>query len=766
MPPSSVTNDIHWSQSGLDSLLSDAPYLVPPVSGRSIRSGADVTLIRMGGIGLPGEYEANISGLTDAERASWIFGLEFGTSRAEFALDGTRQGVSNNYKVSLTADHNTWITAWNAAGDPNLTAYLYSPKPTVFLTPNARHGTRGSAAGRAAGAAIRHGGSRHGTRGDGRGVLLPPAEGVSGSRHGLRGSEPATLAFAILEAGARHGTRGSESEGYTLGPAEGTAGSRHATRGDELEQLRYAPATAGSRHSTRGSEGFTPDYIGGTAVAQLAFHLRLESTGMDAKLRNYWIDAYLGDAWVDISADLLGEMSFSAGLGGGGPMDRVAGSGSLRFTLDARDGRYNPRRSNVLAGWAWGTRVRVRVLTPHGTERVRWAGSLSRIQPSSGKFGTRIVNVVAVDWMNLAAVSVRPATSRNVRADQVIQAVINELPVSDRPTMSLDQGSEAYTHTLYDCKDGVPIRTLFQRVALCEGGLIFVNGSGTLRFRNRLADNAAVAYTFDETHIPDDGLEVPDDLSDVYTRIEVTTHPVRVDGLRVALYESVSAIKVDAGTTVKLFAEYRNPDTKTQTVGGFDLGGHSYSATEGSDGTGADLSSSVSMTVEETGGAAEITLVNAGATNAYVTGIVIRGKGVYDEQPVTALHEQASRYPTTLRYDMPYQESYEIAEFFADHLSRRYGRTDNRANAVAIDGRRSVYAANALAEIEVGDKVKLKEGQTGVDLNVIVVGYEMVIDESFRISGRLRTAPLEIGDSVPAGAWVWDESLWDTGTWG
>lgn len=489
------------------------------------------------------------------------------------------------------------------------------------------------------------------------------------------------------------------------------------------------------------------------AISQAAIRSRL-------KLGNYWIEAELSSGvWADLSGDIIGAIAFDAGLEGSGPLDRVAKVGTLSFSLDARDGRYNPRRSTVLAGWQWGVALRLRVEAPDGSQKTRWSGALATVDPTSGLYGDRLVHCTAVDWMEHGAILVRPPIQIGETGGVVLQAIVDELPVAERPATDFDAGSEGYAYALYDSKDGTAIRTLFQRVAICEGGIIYVSGGGELRFRGRL-DFGDVAYTFTDEHIPDGGIEVPDDLADVYTRAEVKVHPLRIDSARRALYTlGDSGVLVKAGSTVTLFAEFRNPDTETQTVGAVDLGGHTFEARANEDGTGADRSSDITLTVEGSGGAAQVSLENGGATDAYVTALEIMGKGVYDLQPLVVVSEASTvRYPKTLRYEMPYQGSVDLGEFFGEFLLGVYGVTDYRVRSLAVEGRGTEYACDALAKIEIGDTIEVMEAQTGVSQQARVLGYSMTIFPELTIVGTLVVGPPLLSSD---GTWTWDVSEWD-----
>lgn len=79
------------------------------------------------------------------------------------------------------------------------------------------------------------------------------------------------------------------------------------------------------------------------------------------------LDGYEGP-WTDITNDveLDGGLSFKRGVTGNGPMDVIAGAGSLAFTLDNSErnnagglGAYSPNHANKLAGWGFDVPVRV-----------------------------------------------------------------------------------------------------------------------------------------------------------------------------------------------------------------------------------------------------------------------------------------------------------------------------------------------------------------------------------------------------------------------
>ena len=389
-------------------------------------------------------------------------------------------------------------------------------------------------------------------------------------------------------------------------------------------------------------------------------------------LAGAYVEAELQDGvWTDLTDDLIGPLVLSAGMDGNGPRDRVAAVGEFRFTLDGSDGRYKPRRSEVRPGWGWGTRIRVRTEHAARAVRTRWTGTVSGILPTAGEHGERLVQCTALDWMEHGQFKVRPPIQRNRRGDQILSAAVDELPAGSRPAgRDLDAGSEVYPYAMHDSRDGLALRTVMQRVAYSEAALVFVDGAGRLQYRNRL-HAPEPAWEVTAAHMPDDGLQAPDDLDDAWNEILVTVHPIRVDSARRVLYELDQPFVVEGDQTLTLFLAYRNPDVEGQPVGAEDLGGHTHAANAAADGSGADRTGDIEVAISAAGVVAITTVRNRTARPAHVTSLTIRGRGIYDLQPITLIaRDEAARYPRSLKYDASYQASTTVGQTLADLLLR------------------------------------------------------------------------------------------------
>ena len=342
------------------------------------------------------------------------------------------------------------------------------------------------------------------------------------------------------------------------------------------------------------------------------------------------IDLALTDGtWTPIP-DVVGSagVTLAYGIRGTGPLARTAAPARLTFALhnDAGNavgvqGAYAPGHAHVRAGFGVGTPVRL-VLTRAGTAYVKFRGRLTAIQPDPGR-GRQQTTCEAADWLETAATTrVRVPAQVDQRADELLTTIVNALPADARPvTTDVDQGVSTFPYALYDLDAEEPALRAIAKVVQSELGYCAVIGDtadgGRLRFWHRHARARSVSQITldDETLV---GLTAAD--AHAITGVRVTTHPIAVGAEPVPLVALADVPWLIApGETRTLTLAARTDPGPTEAgrrLGGLDglplEAGTDYAFTAWPDGSGDDLTATLTVTATYHAATADVTLTNTG----------------------------------------------------------------------------------------------------------------------------------------------------------
>jgi len=400
--------------------------------------------------------------------------------------------------------------------------------------------------------------------------------------------------------------------------------------------------------------------------------------------------AGVGGGWTNIISDVVqnSTIELEYGIRGGGPHDRMAQTGMLRFTLNNSTtnsggllGYYSPANTNKRSGWALKDRVRFSI-TYGGSTYYKFVGWLDEITPRPGQYLSRVVECVAVDWMDWAArTPVQDvATLTNTTADLVFTALVNSSPVAPIST-TVQTGSDTLAYALDNVRqEESTIMAEIQRLCQSEYGLCYIKGNttagGELKFENRSARvNATSSFTFEDADIT--GLDARYGADSIRNKVRVNVYPRRADASNVVLFTLQNKPQLSAGQSITLSCPYVNPNEKGARVGGTSMvtpvATTDYTANTLENGSGTDRTANLTVSVPTFGGdSATVTLTNTHASSIYVTKLQLRGLGLYtdesvyveksDSASITAYGEQA------LTYEMPYQSSPIIGAAIASRI--------------------------------------------------------------------------------------------------
>lgn len=451
-------------------------------------------------------------------------------------------------------------------------------------------------------------------------------------------------------------------------------------------------------------------------------------------------------------ADVLGEGGVAAqyGIQGSTALDRVASSGDCRFILrnDAENsgstqGWYSPGHASARSGWESGIPVRV-VATYLGVDYTVFRGKLRRIAPTGGTARSQRVSVIAYDGMrDLMEAHARDVTVQtNASEAALITAVLDAIPTGSQPiARDLDTGVDTYPIAFDNLGSGTRAGSVIRDLTVSAFGIFVVKGDGTATYINRhqLA-LAASQYALTTMH----DLDVDDDLDRRANRVRVTAHPKPISAAATdELYTLPSGTTITLSSNVarELFTPYSDPNDRMTPVGGVSvvtalIGGTHYSANSAEDGTGSDLTASITATLTPFASSGKWSLTYTGSGIAYIRLLKVIGKAVRDPGAQTVQSYTARDYgDRVLEIDMPYQDDLAVAQDAADFLKGQYIDISSvPASVEFLANTSSALLVQALTR-EPGDRITLTESVTGLSS---VEAMITKVSRTFSAGGILR----------------------------
>jgi hypothetical protein len=441
--------------------------------------------------------------------------------------------------------------------------------------------------------------------------------------------------------------------------------------------------------------------------------------------------------WTDITPDVsLGPsdtVEWTRGMTDNAPTTRTAAVGTLTFWLRNDGGNsghtqgwYSPNNPDVRDGWTFGIPVRL-VVDYLGTTYYLWLGKLRTIDPDPGRYGTQRVRCLAQDCMgDLSDTDVRELPIQvNKTEHDLVEAVIAALPASAAPlALDNDAGLDTYVYAFDAIGSGAKAMAILNDIAISSLGYIYPTANGHLRYENRQQRTLKTpVYNLDETM---DALVVPTDLSTVYNRVRATAHPKTVDSAATTLiYQARARVLVPPSGDVEIWGTYTDPTNRNSLIGGTAfvtplVSGTDFTATANADGTGADLTASVTVTATPFASTVKFAIHNGAVTPAYVY-VQLRGKGIYDYAPITMQGYSPEDYgDQPLSIDLPFQSDTSVAQDVADYLCATYKDQARQVSSVGLPCDTDELLMQALTR-EIGDIISASERVTGLQGTLLAI---------------------------------------------
>jgi hypothetical protein len=374
-----------------------------------------------------------------------------------------------------------------------------------------------------------------------------------------------------------------------------------------------------------------------------------------------------GNVLVDMSIER--GRKYTIDVNGRGFEEEETGKFSATF-LDA-DRRFDPYNTDspLFGKLVGGKLFRCRVRTPGEARHGLMAGVLN--EPASyTERGMRMAKFSGNDgWAFLRnqANSVTIPLQESIYADDAMQLV---LAAANWPRVwgaTLDAGVDAWPYFWVDARS--PARVMHE-LAQNELGTVNMAADGKLVFRSRnYANTEALTLTSDDILVNGIKRMTPSEV--IRNLVEVRSSP-RTEETTQEVWRMSGSLLVQAGETVDdVWAEFKYNDEVVPVkslltpVASTDYLGNSVS-----DGSGADLTADISMTMTAFATGAQLTITNSGASDAYIWLLKLRGNPLAQTTTSTFKYRDATsvRQFGPLPFVMETEQNVNMAKQYRDLL--------------------------------------------------------------------------------------------------
>lgn len=458
------------------------------------------------------------------------------------------------------------------------------------------------------------------------------------------------------------------------------------------------------------------------------------------------------DSGEDITADVL---TMHWRLGMAGAHDSVAQPGTAQITVRNHSRTYSPENNALLPGQV------LRIQSDDGsTVRTHFSGHISHVEPLPGDQGQQTAVIHAVDASaQLGQYSVRLPPQVNVRADEVIDAILDSvplrrtklkgywllgrvdhselgtntrLPIATIPR-SLGAGQTTFDYAGDTWADGIAAIDAIGQMVEAERGRFFIDRSGQAVFYDRhvLLGDTTVAATF-----ADDMSDMAYDYgADVVSRVQVRLIPRRVGVAGTTLWQLDSAQRLpdSAADMQQIVAHFR--DDNDRPIGALTLipprRELDYTANTAADGSGVDVTDEVDVTLRTTDFSAAVLEVRnlAGRAAFLQAGAKLRGTPLDMGDPLLVeqtSHASLNLYsPQALLFDLPALDSIEQADSLARFELARRKTPRGRIHSLTVTNQS--HEAQILART-LFDRITVQETQTAHNTDYTIVAEAHAVD--------------------------------------
>ena len=374
--------------------------------------------------------------------------------------------------------------------------------------------------------------------------------------------------------------------------------------------------------------------------------------------------------------------------------------------------------------------------SPTGTPQIRKAyckhnGKLRSADPTPGAYRPHTVSVSSYDGIReLAETKVRAIdVAINKSESELLTLMLDSLSAKAIPSdayRDFATGVDTYPYAFNELGTGTVALSVIKSIAVSGFATVFMKGDGTLVLQSRhTRSTGSSQFHFNESMT---GLTTAANVGELENNVRTTINPRTVDALATTVIASTTGtpLSVEAGDTLTIYLEYRDPTDAQTLIGGTAVVNATattdYLGNATIDGTGSNLTSSLTITTTAYASTAKLAIANGHLTDTiYLVDadgeafLQLRGKGIYQKSPQSfeAISTQAYG-DKMLTIDLKYQSSTTNAQSYALVVEENYNSQLRAAlETLTFDGNASDdLLLQALAR-EPGEIVSITESTIG-----------------------------------------------------
>lgn len=488
------------------------------------------------------------------------------------------------------------------------------------------------------------------------------------------------------------------------------------------------------------------------------------------------LELYFGSSWTDVYRDVVGNVRVSYGIKGGGPLDRIASIGTMKFMLYSTSGEYIPGHSGASAYFTEGMLAKISfTYTPVSVqiEHVKFYGRIQSINPIPADGLGYYTEVTVVDYMNELAVHEMnlPTFVENKTLTEILPLILANIPVS--PVNYFNNSSTSIFPGVFDTtlSKTRAMSELAKAVnselgyAYCTPQFVVEFGSSTI-IENMVVEGR---YTAPLLLYQSEVTLTDEDISDIefefgkhyYNDIKTTVYPREIDAAATSvLYSLEYVIQIGPGETLTIKGQYKDPNQNAVQVTGIDMvtpaATTDYTFNAQQSGGGSDITADLDVTATYGTNGVEYELTNNNAATGYVTKLQARGKGVYIYRPVEYDAEYAAGIAAdgrkTLSLTMPYESNPLVGKDFADALIEVYKTKVLNVLSITAEVNKNAKLMAYFIGIGLRRRVTLDLDDLEVDEDYYINGIEFDLTNTGNLFLKLYLSPLRY--STSSNVWV------------
>lgn len=441
------------------------------------------------------------------------------------------------------------------------------------------------------------------------------------------------------------------------------------------------------------------------------------------------IYTYLGSSWTDLTSDVIGAISVRRGISGVTPVDRIASTGVLKFTLKNTTHHYTPFLSGSLSGWTYGVLVKL-VVTYSGTSYIKFYGVVDNITLVSNPTGYFVANVTCVDWINYAASTILTRTALfSGTAEECLNELMGELsgPMAGI-TLDADSGGVTYPVFFSEVKEKTTVYSEIARLVESSLGYFYQANDPTLGWKlvyegpTHRTSLDTVEATLDNTML-DVVVKFGETL---VNRVNILTYKITYDtGSSIVLYEATSTVAsspvvITAGSTGTIKINFKDPNERGDVVGSA-MDAHStgtdsvFHYVGGGSAFGYFTASAVYGVADAT-----YTFTNTGASTIYLVYLRAKGLGVYRSSAVTSSVSNAASIASygyrEISLDQKYAPDSSGALSAGGTWLSLYRSPHNLVTQVMYSANTSDALYQMFMQMDIGSLIRVVEGNMHLDV--------------------------------------------------